>query len=84
VLWVDIMRRTGFYPHLGNSRKLFAVNYEAGVVIGLPGKPYHVYWFIHRSLTLTDVKLCLFVVCVAFVYTMPLFIALVVFPKKWA
>lgn len=66
----------------GHGRKLFPVNYEAGLVIGLPGEQYDVDWFIHRSLTLTDVKLCLFIVCHPFVYTVPLFIALLMFPKK--
>jgi hypothetical protein len=60
------------------------INYETGLVIGLPVKPYHVDWFIHRSLILIDVKLCLFNMLLPFVYTMSLFIGLVVFPKEWA
>ena len=44
VLWVDIVIRT-----CSQNLKLFPVNYEAGVVIGLAGEPYCVDTFIHRT-----------------------------------
>jgi hypothetical protein len=44
VLWVDIVIRT-----CSQNLKLFPVNSEAGVVIGLAGEPYCVGTFIHRT-----------------------------------
>ena len=57
---------------------------KLALVIGLPGKPRNADAFIQRSVTFIDVNVCLFSVCIQFVYTKPLFIVLVVLPKKWA